>query len=1382
METNANPRSVTTNPWGRMLLMVLTSVALCSTPVAAQHAGRLPPEPWPAELGAAFELYYADEFLEVQRLCQQLGSATRDPRLRREATALAAMATMRLPGRSNRIDGRARLAQLAEADASLLTRPECQLAYGIAQTSLSATATALYHLNQATKTFAARKQTDRLAETLVALAEAWARHGEWELTVPEMDVPRPENRAEADRVRAERISELRQRAAELPGRETDVARIELILARHLLSTEDGVADGSAMLEALAGRAEVTKTTARACLTLAEHYEAAGRWADASALYARVRTADLGELSHQARQRRRAIQRPQLILDVPGQVSIGQRVEVKLAARNLAAVTLEVRRVDLAGWLEQRHGRLAPGTLPTTGALVAVRDLTPRIATEHDWWHAEMLDEPLTFEAPVGAVVVLAHATDDAGNAVVTKRLVLAGDLQAAVFIGGRHAAIWATRGGQHATAADQTEYEARFWMHGSFVPTKPRFIDGTTVFPLPPEARMLRDKRWVCLVRADDEITLCHGTLPITSDLRRKPAVILVGGPPEARVGEQIHVFGRLLGGSFDATAGQPTQTVELTLLDALDNALDTTTLAVSNAGTFFTRLPITATMANKTLRVAARLDGQTLENVFSALNVRVARADATPLRLSCNLPPWAPPTADTIAGQIEAAYPWGTPASAVYAGTRIQAMRLPTMDPKHAPLYSQAFGRNLRLNSEGKCDYTQPLSAFDLPDGPLAIGLWTEAAGWDGRRCQGSAEMLIGPEPIHLWLRGETDSPRVGEPFHISVNWFDPTGRAAGPRPTLAVWRDGAPLADLQLLPAVSGLRSETWRPTAPGSHELVASLPRIDGKPLTTRDTIQVAARDESDPPDLSPLRCEARFVLRDNRPHVHVRLDGQRRQPLLLLLEAGGPLAARQLPLLDGPTDVFIPLPDRFPAETRLVLATLAQSGIQIVSVMDVRPADDDALTLSLAGTSHAAPGETIELAATCQRGQKPVHDAILTARLVDVLNSGGVPWQPGKGRSDLMLLPGGIQFVSSATVDSSTDADVIIETRELSPQLARAFFGNPTLWIDSQAAGNEPTSFTVPLPTKPGLYRLVIAAQTPDGAFAYETLDLDTRHGLQLAADVPEQLTLGDRGTAVLTITNATLTSVQARVFFDGGPGLHMEEWLARGQNIQSAQSDNKNSLQLTLAPAGTAVLRARVEAAQPGSAVAAFIVETEQGERRATAPYRIHAVHAAPDDALREPVVIRRRLFLLEKDEGPQEDAFEETGLPRDRQPQWIRIEIEPGEYIAPGRSVLVQEEFSLARPLTRVRWEQRLPGNCHTHTGDWSDFQQIGAQRELWLDSLTYGSARLTADQRQIHEYVIVPVRPGACRFPPPTVRAEDTPVRVEIQPSAPRVLVADSN
>ena len=379
---------------GTLLLLL----AYSATQLAAQSG---PARDWPAELGAAFEYYYAGDYQETQRACRQIVATSNDPRLRREAAALSALAVMHLPGRAERINGRARLAQLAEDDDSLLTRPECQLAYGIVQSSLDATATAIYHLNQAAKHFAERGQFDRLGETLVALAEAWARHGEWELSIPGLDLPRPENREQADRLRSRQIRGVLTRAQSLSDNQLAARRIELILARHLIDSAEDAGAGVALLNQLSASEPLDVTAAQAALELAGCYEADHRWDAAVTLYTRVGTAGLDDVSEQARQRLQTINRPQLTLTIPERISAGEHVRIELAARNVSAVSFEVRRVDLENWLDGRQGRYSEAALPTSGALLAVRDIQPTVANEYDWWQSETLVEPLSYEAPGG---------------------------------------------------------------------------------------------------------------------------------------------------------------------------------------------------------------------------------------------------------------------------------------------------------------------------------------------------------------------------------------------------------------------------------------------------------------------------------------------------------------------------------------------------------------------------------------------------------------------------------------------------------------------------------------------------------------------------------------------------------------------------------------------------------------------------------------------------------------------------------------------------------------------------------------------------------------------------------------------------------------------
>ncbi|HUU97429.1 MAG TPA: hypothetical protein VM487_16965, partial [Phycisphaerae bacterium] len=82
------------NRYRRFALVVLVGVFV---PTAAAIA----PSDWPPELHAALETYRMGDYEEAQGLCTALMSSVRDERLRREAAALHAVATMRMPARND---------------------------------------------------------------------------------------------------------------------------------------------------------------------------------------------------------------------------------------------------------------------------------------------------------------------------------------------------------------------------------------------------------------------------------------------------------------------------------------------------------------------------------------------------------------------------------------------------------------------------------------------------------------------------------------------------------------------------------------------------------------------------------------------------------------------------------------------------------------------------------------------------------------------------------------------------------------------------------------------------------------------------------------------------------------------------------------------------------------------------------------------------------------------------------------------------------------------------------------------------------------------------------------------------------------------------------
>ena len=322
--------------------------------------GQSPTEPaahvWSAQVVDALAAYQAGDYAGAQRLCRQIPAQSAIPRVQQDAAVVEALCLLRLPVRTDRADGRTRLRELAAEDPTLSDDPECNLAYGIAQTALSETADALDALERAATGFAAQKLPARRAEALVALAEAWGRHGEWERTPPRFGVKRPLDAGQAEATRRRQIAALRERIAALPEQAEALAKLDLVLAQRMLDAGDQPAEGLAILTRLANAEPLNSTGATAALRLAERAESDGDWSAALRWYLRVQHEWHGDLADQAARRAFELARPQIVVETPASVPSAQPVHVRLRVRGVTAVQLEVRRVDVDAWLGSAPAR------------------------------------------------------------------------------------------------------------------------------------------------------------------------------------------------------------------------------------------------------------------------------------------------------------------------------------------------------------------------------------------------------------------------------------------------------------------------------------------------------------------------------------------------------------------------------------------------------------------------------------------------------------------------------------------------------------------------------------------------------------------------------------------------------------------------------------------------------------------------------------------------------------------------------------------------------------------------------------------------------------------------------------------------------------------
>ena len=1285
---------------------------------------------WSAEVGEALRLYQAGDYTATHQLCVRLHAA-RDPRVRRDAAALRAMTWTHGSSRSDRLAGLAQLGQLGREDPLLLERPECNLAMGIARAGLLETGVALDHLDTAAEGFQAQQQPERLAAVLTALAETWTRHTEWEVTPPRFGVQLPQTPDDARQVRREQIGRIRTRLEPLPANDDALARVDLLLAQDFIAGGDRVADGYRVLGQIASSPRMTPAVVDAALMLAEHLEQERRWPQALALYRRLTRETETVLARTAERRIARITRPQLLIDVPASVTTDQTVRVALRARNVGAVQVEVRRLDLGAWLEARQGRLAELLLPTAGSLHAAADFTASAAQPYDWWTSDAPESPLEFRAPPGAYVVVAHA---AQQSLTAKRLVLVSDLAATLFVGPRAAIIWAAPGRPTADVAKPT---ARFWMHGSFVPTRPAFAGDLARFNLPAEARVMRDKHWVCLVQAGEHLALCRGELAPADQACSPDTVALVGAPSSPRVGETLTLTGVVLRGDAGGAPFQPAWRLEAR--DVLDNLAFTYEFEPDPSGVFAVDAPIAERWSDAHLRVTLRRGDEVVENVCGRFGVQVRPLGQPSPIVACRVPAQLDPGASDILGLVQAWYPWGTPLGKALLTCVARDVGLPTAERNEGLLPGKlnfavrqggghSHGGFARADEAGRFAFRVHADGFRFPAGPAAVGLWADFQGWEGAHGSNSAELLLAGEPVHTWLRCEPGAPRVGQDVYLELGWYDPAGQTGVETPSLEVRSNAGPPLQLQLHPELGALRSDTWRPEAAGTFSVVASLPRLEGDPLDVRRTITVSPAEAD---DADVLRCAAHFAKRDGRAGVLLHLDGQLDQPLAVVVSACDPLAAITLPGVDEATELFLPL-ETAATGARVIVA----SGGEHIATEDVQPDPADALEVQIeTSATQSLPGTITTVRVTCTRAGQPATDASLLARLVPATGHGLIHWLPGRAA----------------------------ETVPVSNTMSDALLAGETLWTAVASTTVAGTELEIPLPEQPGLYRLLVYARSPVAAEAMAAQTLDTRGGLHLLPEAPTGLTLGDRTLVAVAVENPGAAPVEARVRLDAGDGLSVESLRVPGQAFKPGE------LVPLRVPADSCVwLQAWVEAVQVGPGVLSAELKLPAGRQHAATQYEVHP--AEPPPATGEPLRLTRTVSLLIKD-VEQVDSL--TGEPSEDgiwRFVWNEAALRPGNLLLPGEHLLVRESLSVPDARTAIEWTQRVPPNCHALlTGSQAE-QTIGESDQPRVDILSYSTKTLPSGVH-VHEYHLVAVRPGVCLLPAPEIRVAGESVNVAVDP-----------
>lgn len=1375
-------RSVRTGTRGAGAVWLAVGVAVgvwvASAAVASgQPQETMRPRTWAPEVGEALAAYRAGDVAQAHRLCE--GLLAREGDGHRDAAVLEALCLLRMPARADRIEGRARLSQLMQEDPALQDEPECKLAYGVAATALSETATALGALEDAAEGFARQGITGRCAAALVALAEAWARHGEWELTPARFGVKRPSDTAEANAIRRAQINALRRRIEALPDQADALDRLDLLVARNLMAAGVEADRGRAILKRLAGAKAMGGVGSEAAMELATEYEAREEWSEALSLYERVQREGRGELSGRAEERVRDITRPQIVIDAPSAVACGQPVPVRVRVRGLTQVQLEVRGVDVEAWLGSGQTRSSEAFLPEVGSVRATRVLDTRSTRTYGWWQSDGLQPGLEFAAEAGAYVVLAKGEGGKTPTGTVKRLVVVSDLTALCCVGPRGVVVWAVRAGD-ATAGQGSELAAKFWMNRSFAPTEVRLDGDVARFPLPNEARVMREKGWVGLVRSGDHVAICRGRVPGEAERAEfGPHVALVAGPPQPEVGGALHVAGLLLpgvGGGAEPAGDAP---LELQVIDTLEKVQYATDIKLTEGGSFAARVPISAEFVGKNLRLLARYRGQALDNILGRTVASVPGTRKAEFRVQADVPSVQPAHQPLLRGVVRAEYPWGTVPVRSEGRCNFRAVHLPKPGTNDEPV--QGAGAEIRgtLDQQGGLMFEVPLADLGWAGGPLAIDVDASVSNWEGRTGSDRGETLVGAEAPYAWLTHRPAAPVAGEDVRFRLGWACPGGLAVARSPEIAIRRAGSEVARLPVYPGLEGFTSPAWCPAEPGSYEITTTLAVTDAEPVRVTKVVDVGATPVATRPEHAGPRCTAHFTGQDGKRGVHVRLEGEWAGPMLVLLASDDPLAARSIAALHGVAEFVLPLAQEARAGLRVLVLGARADDVETLCAEQVGPDPQRVLTLSLAAPgSNVWPGTTVAVRADCGVVAGAMQPLTLTARLIHAATAGYVDPRSGQRREAASDLARGLELVSSTR-------RAVVTTRPTGAEEWAGGDGAPlwallregeTLWTTSSAVGTDGVKLEVPVPDVPGMYKLVVVMCGPEGEVAADAVILDARRGIRVAVDSPGRLMLGDRSLFAVLVESGYAAPVEAQIRWQAGDALHIETVRVAGTGHVANRAVTQPAT-VSVPAGGRLWLQADVEAACVGQGRIVAEVATQGLQHRAEGSYEVLA--AEVDASSGADVRVRRTVSVWTR-VVPETDA-DEDGRHGHGHGRWRWVPLGAGGRLAAGQFLQVRDEITLSSALPELIWRLRVPATCRAIRRGGQGMEASADSSTGQVDVLEYKLPKPAAGVHA-HDWYLAVVRPGACVVPAPELRGGGgAALSVTIDPAETRLVVLEA-
>ncbi len=1268
-------------------LRALVAVLLCSAIPAAAS------DDWSFESRPALGAYLRADYAEAERLLALARAGSREAV--RDADVLHAMILARSSDRLILNAGRARLEALLRNDPALQHRPEVWLALGSALLELNNTPAALAAIGAARDRFSVPA---RRSAANVALAKTWAQHNDWTRTLAL--VPEPADPNAAQTIRIERVRELLTETRTLSTPD-DVAEIELVLGELLLESDS--ASARELLEGLSQREDAI--AGRAAWLLAPAADDAERWNDAVRLYeAAAQHAPNPADRAVAADRLRQLRAPQLELRLPATARPDEPLRMTPITRGVSQVEFELRRVDLGGWLTQRSGRFAEQQLPTSGALaLAPRAVETNAATES---METIVAAPIEFTLPAGAYVAILRGTATDGAAITHKHLLVVSRVDAAVLIGRRQAVAWCS---SHPNASAA---RVRFWAEGAIRPRELALENGLTQFALPPAASLFNSRRWAALFQVGDEVAFCRGDLPARTAADDRASVIMTMTPQAPTVAGPLTVLGHL-----DQPLGdQSAPPVTVALVGGDGRVLDEVVETPSDDGFFSATLRVPRSAVAEPVHVETRRASTVLP---SRRGRDVFRPNSTRPPVYTLQPTIAPflPTGTTL---LDPSARVVGPAGVIETQQTYVAisLKLPT---DASPERLLALGRRATLQPDATMEQRLiPLETMLDPNTPNLIRFRWSATLESGLAATAEHLVLLADEPIYAWLEASPSQPVAREPVTLSLGVVEPAGQAHAVGGELEIIADGEDAIRLPLFARDEMYAASVWRPAHAGQYSIVARIRRPGDDPLVIARRVSVGPSATDD-----HIRIRSAAAIDDR---IAVQLATPAPTALLVLHRTHDIVSTGVI--TPGDDNLSLPRDASASANNGVIeLYTMSRDALVMTRQIDLSP-------------TRSAERPSVELDQTTGALRVAMPFVHPTRRLVRMTRVDSVTRQ--------RFLPGADPPSPAARLRPLIGADSTgraIDVPGPPAPLAEieAWHAGATTWAGFIAAG-EAACDAPPLP-EPGAYAVYVWSPTTGASATSVSWDPPTH----LAADAPQQLTVGDRLIWPLRVPIASSNEVAVRVRPITPELLNID---ASKQKSPVASND------------ATDVSTWVIEAAAPGvgSWVAEALIDGSVIARREF----VCQIDADPHDGAEPRVTLQRRLFALDPATGDEGAA---TPVINVRGRAFRLRALLADEPIALGERVLMRETIQTKHPLGQLSWVQRSPPNMGVTPFASDESAGLGSVLRRDAGAVVLDIPGLSAAPAE-NEYIWIAATRGACYAPPPTVtNARGESVAVGVQP-----------